>query len=212
MTTSATPPLTLGNFTGIDFNQLLQAVIATAQLPLTNLQSQVSADHTEISALGQIGGNLTSLQNSLSQLQTDATITPLTATASANAPFAASVTGTPLVGTYDVSVHSLAAAQISASQGYASNNSTVGTGTISISINGGSPATVTITSSNDTLNGVAAAINQANLGVTAQVVNTGLAADPYRLQIESNSTGTAGAFTVSTNLTGGTAPNFSTSS
>jgi hypothetical protein len=51
MATSATPPITLGNFTGIDFNQLLQTVIANAQIPLTNLQSEVSADNTEISTL-----------------------------------------------------------------------------------------------------------------------------------------------------------------
>jgi flagellar hook-associated protein 2 len=161
--------------------------------------------------LGQIGGNLTSLQNSLTQLQNDAATTPLSATASAGAPFSASVTGTPLAGSYDVLVNSLATAQVSASHGYISNTSTVGTGTISITI-GGNTSHVNITSSNDTLDGVAAAINQANLGVTAQVINTGLVADPYRLQITSNSTGSAGAFTVSANLTGGSAPNFSTSS
>jgi flagellar hook-associated protein 2 len=211
MTTSTAPPITLGNFTGVDFNQLLQAVITTADIPVTDLQNQVSADNTEISALGQIGGDLTSLQSSLTQLQTDATTTPLTATASAGAPFTASVAGTPLAGAYNVSVNSLAAAQVSASQGYTSDTSTVGTGTISITI-GGNTSNVNITSSNDTLDGVAAAINQANLGVTAQVVNTGLPADPYRLQITSNSSGSAGAFTVATSLTGGTAPNFGSSS
>jgi flagellar hook-associated protein 2 len=208
---SATPPITLSNFTGIDFNQLLQAVIADAQVPVTDLQNEVSADNAEISALGQIGGNLTSLQSSLTQLQNDTDTTPLTATASAGAPFSASVTGTPLAGAYDVSVNTLAAAQVSASQGYASDSNSVGTGTISITT-GGQTSTINITSSNDTLDGVAAAINQANLGVTAQVVNTGLPSDPYRLQLASGSTGSAGAFTVSTSLSGGVAPNFSSSS
>src|SRR5690349_5673328 len=132
MVTSATPPITLSNFTGVDFNQLLQAVIATAAIPLANLQNQVSADNTEISAIGQIGGSLNTLQSSLTQLQTDATTTPLIATTSAGAPFTAAVAGTPLAGTYNVSVNSLAAAQVSASQGYASDTSTVGTGTLSI--------------------------------------------------------------------------------
>jgi flagellar hook-associated protein 2 len=211
MTTTTTPPITLGNFTGIDFNELLQSVIATANIPVDNLQNQVSSDNSEISALGQIGGSLSSLESSLTQLQTDATTTPLSATASADAPFTASVAGTPLSGTYNVSVNSLAAAQVSASQGYTSDTSTVGTGTISITL-GGNTSNIDINSSNDTLDGVAAAINQANIGVTAQVVDTGLPADPYRLQITSNSTGTASAFTVATNLTGGTAPNFSSSS
>jgi flagellar hook-associated protein 2 len=207
MATSATPPVTLGNFTGIDFNQLLQAVLETAQVPLSNLQSQVTSDNTEISTLGQIGGNFSSLQNSLTQLQTDATSTPLTASSSVGAPFSATVTGTPLAGAYDVSVNSLATAQVSASQGYSSDTDSVGTGTISITVDG-ETSNINITNSNDTLDGVAAAINQANLGVTAQVVNTGLPADPYRLQIASTSTGSAGAFTIATNLSGGTAPNF----
>jgi flagellar hook-associated protein 2 len=211
MATSATPPITLSNFTGIDFNQLMQAVLAEAQIPLNNLQTEVSADNAQISALGQIGGNLSSLQGTLTQLQSDATAMPLAASASAGAPFSASVTGTPLAGAYNVTVNSIAAAQVSASQGYASDTSTVGTGTISIT-SGGNTSTVNITSSNNTLDGVAAAINQANLGVTAQVINTGLAADPYRLQITSGSTGSAGAFTVSSNLSGGTAPNFDTTS
>jgi flagellar hook-associated protein 2 len=211
MTTNTAPPITLGNFTGIDFNQLLQAVIAVAQVPLTNLQNEVSSDNTEISTLGQIGGNLSSLQSSLTQLQNDAVSAPLTASAPANAPFTASVTGTPLAGSYNVSVNSLATAQVSASQGYSSDTSVVGTGTISITV-GGKTSDINISASNDTLDGVATAINQANLGVTAQVVNTGLAADPYRLQIASNSTGAAGAFTVGTTLAGGAAPNFSTSS
>jgi flagellar hook-associated protein 2 len=208
---SATPPITLSNFTGIDFNQLLQAVISEADVPVTDLQNQVSADNTQISTLGQIGGNLTTLQNALNQLQNDTTITPLTASTSSDAPVSAAVTGDALSGSYDVSVNTLAAAQVSASQGYSSDTSTVGTGTIAITV-GGSTSNIDITSSNDALDGVAAAINQANLGVTAQVVNTGLAGDPYRLEITANATGSSGAFSVSANLTGGTTPNFATSS
>jgi flagellar hook-associated protein 2 len=58
------------------------------------------------------------------------------------------------------------------------------------------------------LSGLASSINSANLGVTAQVEDTGLSGAPYRLEISSNSTGAANAFTVRSNLTGGPSPDF----
>src|SRR5262249_9289208 len=136
-------------------------------------------------------------------------IPPAGLTVSSNAPFTASVIGAPLNGTYPVNVSSLAQAQSVASQGYASDTTKVGDGTISISVAGGTPTVVTINSTNDTLSGLASAINStANIGVTAQVVNTGAPGAPYRLELTANSTGTAAAFTVTSNLSGGTAPDF----
>ncbi len=131
------------------------------------------------------------------------------ASVSSGAPFTASVTGTPANGTYTVNVDSLAAAQITASQGYTSDTAGVGDGTFSISVNGGTAIPITINSTNDTLSGLATAINGANLGVTAEVVNTGVAPGaPYRLELLSNSTGTSGSFTVSSSLAGGSSPDF----
>jgi flagellar hook-associated protein 2 len=206
--TSATSGVTLSNFTGLDFTSILNAETAAAQVPITAVENQLVAANTAISTLGTISGDFTSLQTALTNLNTSLTIPPLDATASSNAPFTASVTGTPANGTYTVNVNSLAAAQITASQGYAGDSAGVGDGTFSISVNGGAATPITINSTNDTLNGLASAINGASLGVTAQVVDTGAPGAPYRLELLSNSTGTSGSFTVSSNLSGGTAPDF----
>jgi len=199
--------LSLSNFTGIDFNQIMQSILLQAQIPEAQLQQQVVADQTAISTVGQLGGDLTSLKTALGALNTDATSLPLSVQTSAGAPFSAQVSGTPLAGNYSVTVNQLATPQVTASQGYASDTSVMGTGTIGITI-GGVTTNVSITSSNDTLDGVAQAINSAALGVTAQVVNTGLPGAPYRLEVTSNSTGSAQAFTVSASLSGGTSPVF----
>ena len=203
--------LSLSNFTGIDFNQIMQSILLQAQVPEAQLQQQVTADQTAISTVGQIGGDLTSLQTALGALNTDATSLPLSVQTGAGAPFTAQVSGTPLAGNYSVTVNQLATPQVTASQGYASDTSVMGTGTIGITI-GGVTTNVSITSSNDTLDGVAQAINSAGLGVTAQVVNTGLPGAPYRLEITSNSTGGAQAFTISPSLSGGTSPVFNATS
>jgi flagellar hook-associated protein 2 len=207
---SSTPPVTISNFTGIDFNQIVQAETAAQQVQITGLNGQVSADNTEISALGQISGALTSLQNSLTSFNNDATTAPVSVSAAPNAPFTAYANGTPSPGTYTLAVSQLAAAQMSASQGYSSDSANVGTGTLTISV-AGNAHTITVDSTNDTLSGLAGAINSAGIGVTAQVVNTGLPADPYRLEISANTTGAANSFSVGLSLDGGTVPNFSNS-
>lgn len=204
---ASTPSVTLSNFTGLDFNQILQADEAAAQVPIAALQNQLVGVNTAISTLGTIQGDFTSLQNALNTLNTSLTIPPTAATVDANAPFTASVTGAPINGSYAVSVNQLASAESLASQGYASDSASIGDGTVTLT-SGGQATPITISSSNDTLDGLAGAINAANLGVTAQVVNTGAPGAPFRLQITSNQTGSAQAFSIAVNLTGGTATDF----
>jgi flagellar hook-associated protein 2 len=55
--------------------------------------------------------------------------------------------------------------------------------------NGSTSQTVTIGSTNNTLQGIASAINSANIGVTATIINDGSATNPYHIAITSNSTG-----------------------
>ena len=203
----STPSVTLSNFTGLDFNAILQADEAAAQVPIAALQNQLVAVNTSISTLGTIQGDFTSLQNALNALNTSLTIPPTGVNVAQNAPFTASVTGAPINGSYRVSVTQLASAQSLASQGYASSSASVGDGTVTITI-GGQATPITIDSSNDTLDGLADAINAAGIGVTAQVINTGAPAAPFRLQITSNTTGSAQAFSINSTLSGGTAPDF----
>ncbi len=206
---STSTGIAFSNFTGIDFSTILTAETAAAQVPISAKQNVLVGVNTAISLLGAISGDFTSVQNSLDTLKTSLTVPPTGATVSAGAPFTASVTGAPINGTYSVSVSKLAQAQSIASQGYASNTTNVGDGTISISVGGAAAKNVVIDSSNDTLDGLANAINSTpNIGVTAQVVNTGAPGAPYRLQLIASSTGTAAAFTVSGNLVGGTSPDF----
>ena len=75
-------------------------------------------------------------------------------------------------------------------------------------IGDGAATTITVDSSNDTLQGLAGAINDANTGLTATVVNDGTSTQPYRLLLTAKNTGTANAVTITNNLaaTGGGAP------
>ncbi|HLW72288.1 MAG TPA: flagellar filament capping protein FliD [Candidatus Binataceae bacterium] len=202
------PPITFGNFTGINFNQIIQTEVAAASVPITNLNNQIGAENTQISSLGAISANVSLLQSAVANLNTDATTPQQAVNVQAGAPFTASSTGSPASGVYNVTVSALATSQISASQGFASSASTLGTGTVTLTV-GGVAHQITVDTTNNTLSGLAGAINTANLGVTAQVVNTGLPGAPYRLELSSNSTGAANAFSVSSSLSGGASPDFS---
>jgi len=162
----------LPNYAGVDFNQILQSVIAAGQVPIAALQQEISAETLSISTLGSISGDFSSLQSAIAPFQGD-NAAPMAAYAGADAPFSTTVTGNPVAGVYSVTVNQMASSQTSASQGYASDTASVGTGTITLDVNG-TPTPINIDSTNDTLDGVASAINSANLGVTAQVVDTGL--------------------------------------
>ena len=203
----ATPPITFGNFTGIDFNQIIQAQLSAISIPIGSLNAEVTGEQTQITALGAIGANLSLLQSSLTNLNTDATTPPQGVNVQTGAPFSAATSGSPASGVYNVTVNQLATSQLSASQGYASGAAAVGTGTVTITV-GGNAHLITLDSTNDTLSGLAGAINAAGIGVSAQVVNTGLPGAPNRLELSSTSTGAGNAFTVTVSLGGGVAPDF----
>ena len=182
--------INFSNFTGIDFNSDTNRRDRGGAGSDCREQNSLVGVNTAISVLGTISSDFSTLQSALTTLNTSLTIPPVGATVSSGAPFTALVTGAPINGTYAVNVSSLAQAQSVASQGYASDTSNVGDGTFSITVGNGTPTTITVDSTNDTLDGLASAINAtANIGVTAQVVNTGAPGAPYRLELTANSTG-----------------------
>lgn len=99
-------------------------------------------------------------------------------------------------------VLSLARAHQVASQGFDDANSQITEGTFEIKAGDSTTATITIDSTNNTLNGLARAINSARIGVTATIINDGSNArtQPYRLLLTSNKTGTDNAITITNNL------------
>ena len=116
----------------------------------------------------------------------------------------ATASSSAIPGTYNFTVNQLAQASEIASQGIAATSTTVGTGTFGITVNG-TLTNVSVTSSNDTLSGLAQAINNAGAGVSAAVISDGSSNSPYRLVLTSNTTGTNSAITINNTLSGGTA-------
>lgn len=83
--------------------------------------------------------------------------------------------------------------------GQTADSDTLG-GSIVIQVGSGAAKTVTLNASDNTLSGLATAINEANVGVTATVVPSSDGSGPSTLQIVSNTAGTAGALNITSNI------------
>ncbi|ANB74363.1 hypothetical protein AYM40_19790 [Paraburkholderia phytofirmans OLGA172] len=197
----------LGLGTTLPISQVLTGLMQIESIPLTQLQNQVGGVQTEISAYGQLSSALSTFQQSLTQLTLPTAFQTLSATSSNTSALSASAVVGAQTGTYTINTTQLAQAQSLATAGQASLNTQLssGSGSSTVTFTFGtqsgstsnptftpnlsqSSGSITVNSSNDTLAGLRDAINSANLGVTASIVNDG-SSTPYRLVLTSNTTG-----------------------
>jgi flagellar hook-associated protein 2 len=188
----------------IDVNSLVSQLIAATRGPKDSLISAQSLKNTtQISALGTLKGALSAFQGTLGALATPSAFNAQTATSSSPSILTASASSSAVAGTYTVSVTKLAQAQQLVSKPIVGDaTAVVGTGTLKVSL-GATSFNVALTSTNDTVAGLAAAINSAsgNPGVTATVI-TGT--DGAHLILSSTLTGAANSIQVA-QTDGGTA-------
>ncbi|MFZ0498415.1 MAG: flagellar filament capping protein FliD [Steroidobacteraceae bacterium] len=180
----------------INVSELVSELVESTESPQESIISnQTQSVTSEISAVGTLQGALSTFQSSLSTLDTPEAFGTESATSSNTAAFTATAGSDAVLGTYSVSVSQLAQAQQLVSSAFAGGSSAAtGTGTLQLSL-GGTSFSVTINSSNDTVAGIAGAINSAtgNPGIEASVV-TGT--DGAHLVLTSSLTGASNSIQV----------------
>ena len=185
--------------TPIDVQSLLNSALAAAKAPLTNLQQQQTNVQIQSAALQNIGADVTALTTAAQALtDSNGAINALTTTSSDTTVLSASADTTAQAGTHSIVVNSLATTASYYTNAVASATTTLASGTFQIAVGSNSATTVTVDSTDNTLNGLATAINGKNLGVTASVITD---ANGARLALVSNTPGSAGSITVSANST-----------
>jgi flagellar hook-associated protein 2 len=190
-------PITFSGFNSVDFNLVLNSVMASAAQPLTALQNRQSAVQSQIANLATLTSKASAVQSAAAALSTASTLTSFSAASTNSAAVAVSTTSGGVSGHYDVIVNELAHAQVLASASSApdANSTAVATGG-SMTING----QVVAVSQPATLQQLADAINAKDgIGVTASVIQA--SANSFRLVLTANSSGNANAFTVTNALT-----------
>lgn len=195
-----TQNLIYGSNMGFNVQQMVQASMQVLELPASNLLTEQNQLNSESSALTSINSDLNSLQTAFQNLTNLAGgLSGMAATSSNSGVVTATADSTATAGNHQISVSALATTSSYDTNALASSSTTFGTGSFTIQVGSGTAQTVTVSSANDTLSGLASTINQAGLGVTASVITD---ANGSRLALLSNTTGTPGNITVASNTTG----------
>jgi flagellar hook-associated protein 2 len=201
----------LGIGSNLDLSTLLSNLETAESQPLVQLQQRQVSYTSKLSAYGQLQSALTTLQTAAKKLGDPAFFQGVKATAGTADVLSATAGATASAGTYSINVSQLAQAQSVVAVGQANAKTAVGNGTLTIdfgTIAGGSydavsgkytgasftpdasrtAKSITIDSSNNTLEGIRDAVNAAKAGVTASIVNDG-SGTPNRLVLTSTETG-----------------------
>ncbi|WP_438395125.1 flagellar filament capping protein FliD [Caballeronia sp. DA-9] len=177
----------------MDVNSLVTALVNAKIAGQTDtLNNKTTADNTQVTALGTLKSVMSLLQSSLAALSDGTTLSAFTATGDGKGITAKGTSGA-VAGSYSVQVSNIATSQ-SITSGAFKSTDTLGTGTMTISV-GGKNMSIPVTSSNNTLAGIASAINSAsgNPGVTAAIVN---GTDGAHLVLRSSATGVSNGINV----------------
>jgi flagellar hook-associated protein 2 len=182
------------NLTGqyaTDFQNILNKAVQTAEVPLTQLQTQDSQVLAEKSALGSLQGTVAALTSSLTALGTDGANLALGATSSNDAAVTVTNSGATSPANYTInSVTSVATAASETSLGsYTDSASTpITTGTANAGamqlVVGSQDYNFTLTNNN--LTGLVNQINGLNAGITASILTT---SGGNYLSLQANATG-----------------------
>ncbi len=189
---------------GLDVNGLVSQLMALEQRPLSLLNTKEAKLQAQLSAYGSLKGALSSFQSAVAALATPAKFTAVKASVADSTVLSASAAATASAGSYSIEVQTLAQAQKLKSDTFDATSDAVGTGSLTIQFgthSGGSftlnpdksAKTITIGSANASLAGVRDAINAADAGVSASIINDGTG---YRLVIASEDAGVANALKI----------------
>ena len=193
----------------IDVSSLVSQLMQIEQRPLGAMQVKEAGFQAKLTAYGQLKGALSAIGSSLSSLAKADTFQKARATSSDSTVVTASANAAAVAGNYQIEVTNLAQQHklaTSALTPYTATTSAVGTGTLTIQFGtyndphtsftanpDKATKTISIASGSDTLAGVRDAINAANAGVSAAIVNDG---SGYRLVTTSTESGAANAIKI----------------
>jgi flagellar hook-associated protein 2 len=187
----------LGVGTGVDLQSMLTKLMDAEKAPLRVLDSKISTTNTQISLYGTLKSKLETFRSAAETLQFSSRLSAIAAKSSDTTVLDASAVFTATAGTYAVEVTQLATTQKNVSMGYVAGTTFSG-GDINFTVAGVAAPTISFAPGSYTLDDIRTKINDAAVGVTATVVNTGDGGK--RLILTGDKSGAANAFSVTSTL------------
>lgn len=182
----------LGAGSGLDSKAIVDALVAAERAPQeSRITKKITESEASISAYGQVTSVLEGVRSAFEALNDVNDLSEVSVSNSSSA-FSVSAGAGAQPGQYDLTVSQLAAGEERASSGFADASASVNSGnalTLTVVTGVSSPTTTTVTPTSDTPEAMVAALNNAGLGLSARIVDTGVGATPKRIVV----TGAAGA-------------------
>jgi flagellar hook-associated protein 2 len=202
-----------GLVSGLKTDEIIAKIMEYARRPQDKLKAEKAEAQAKLAIWQDLNTRVLALKLKADAIADAADFQTAKVTSSDESVLTASAYGSATPGSYYLKVTSRAQSHQVASQSgaYTSLNDVVGVGNVNITLADGTSFTVTLDSNNNTLAGLRDAINKANKGIKASIVNVGTTESPnYRMLLTSADTGLARRMTSvdTSGLTGGTAPVF----
>ena len=190
---------TLGAGAGFNTKDLVAALVEAERAPKQAIiQSKIDSSEAQVSALAQAVAELSTLRDAARTLNDQTDFDSYTVSNSLSSALSATVTSTATPGSHTVSISNIAASQRSITGDLGGKDDALNGGNaFNIGIVIGS-VTNTISVSTPTPAGAVAAINEANLSVTAELIDAGTSGTDYFIKL-TGGTGSDNAFTPSSN-------------
>ena len=182
-----------GMLSGLDVDGLVSSLMSIEKQPLANLQSKQASFNSKLSAFGTLKSAVSTFQTAVKALGGDA-LRALTASSSKadTVGITATKDGGAVAGSYSVVVKQLAQSDKLVSAALDPDKPLAAGDKMTITV--GSGKAVEVSLAEPTLAGLSAAINKANAGVTATILNDGTS---DRLVITGGQTGGANKVSIS---------------
>lgn len=189
---------------GLDVTSIVNQLMQIEQQPLVDLAQKEAKLQTKLTSVAQLKGGVSTFETAVAALGDNSKFSVLSGNSTDPAKVGATIDpAKAVVGSYSIGVSVLAKAQKLSSSGFNNTTDPVGSGTMVIQLGSydstgkiftANPdkgaTTIAIDSSHNSLAGIRDAINKANAGVTATIVNDGSATNASHLVISSNDSGT----------------------
>ena len=194
-----------GLATGLDTESIITELMKIERAPIDRLEKDRAYYNNRLKAYSGLDEKLSAFMQKAEAIDSRVELNSSAVNSSSEEFVSVSSDSRATRGSYQLSVVALAQQQKDVSQGYVDKLAAdFGTGTISLTV-AGTDNLITIDPENNSLDGIAQAINDADLGVSAAIINDGTGT-PYRLVLTGDSVAESLSLDTS-GLSGGTAAN-----
>jgi len=166
--------LAVGGLTsGLDTQGIIEKLMELERQPITLLEQREDAFKVKLSAYGEVKSALSAFQSAINDLRYPSNFAASSSTSSNEDILTVTSSGFATLGNHSIIVSALAQAHSVRSAAFTASTDVVGTGTITIQVGTNDAVDVAIDSDHETLSGIAQAINSADAGVSASVLDDG---------------------------------------